>query len=646
MRHAERPRRLGDPRRGRRDPAPRAHRGRRAGHLLVGRLALGPGAPGQPARVPDAALRRRRAAPPRRARCATCTCGTTTTGSARCRHGVDPSCAEHIGRPLVAVPDPWGCHDSWSDALQGAAARRARTRWASRWRRSRRPSATAPASTATRCCAPYATAREIDAVLAQHRTKKAEPAAERRARRAGGRGDGRLGRRRRRGRRRRAPASAASRSSPTAATAAATPPRSRRTTTRPPTSPTPARSATTTAPPTSRRRTRASWSGRSTGRCAGPSSTSTSSRPAWTTRRPGRRSPSATSWSRRSSGLPRPAWFGYGFVGFAGVQKMSSSAGGAPTAEDALRVLEAPILRWLYVRRQPKQTFDIDFGPEVVRLYDEWDALARKAADPDKRDAQVLAYERAVGDRAAGPLPAPAVVVPFRLLVLGRRRDRRLGRADQPDRRHIGHAHDSVDDLEPRLSRAMAWTARVRRRRPTAPTVRDDARRRPRSRRCRRPASASGSRCCSTGCRAELELDAGDRAGLRRAQAGARAGPRRQADRRGEGGPEGVLPAALPPARRRRARPAAADAGRGARAPSGCGRCSAPSPAARRTPRGWSRAGTPSSAPTRRSSPIARAAERRAAARQRRKPRLGSCSHGTGPWPFQPLRRSRSRLRW
>ena len=101
--------------------------------------------------------------------------------------------------------------------------------------------------------------------------------------------------------------------------------------------------------------------------------------------------------------MPRPAWFGYGFVGFAGVQKMSSSAGGAPTAEDALRVLEAPILRWLYVRRNPKQTFDIDFGPEVVRLYDEWDSLTRKAADPEKRDIQVLAWERAAatGVRAA-----------------------------------------------------------------------------------------------------------------------------------------------------------------------------------------------------------------------------------------------------
>src|SRR6188508_3765840 len=24
--------------------------------------------------------------------------------------GVDPSWADHIGRPLSAVPDPWGCH--------------------------------------------------------------------------------------------------------------------------------------------------------------------------------------------------------------------------------------------------------------------------------------------------------------------------------------------------------------------------------------------------------------------------------------------------------------------------------------------------------------------------------------------------------
>ena len=156
---------------------------------------------------------------------------------------------------------------------------------------------------------------------------------------------------------------------------------------------------------------------------------------------------------------PRPSWFGYSFVGFAGMTKMSSSKGGVPTALDALRVLEAPILRWLYVRRQPKQAFDIDFGPEVVRLYDEWDALGRKAADPSRRDAHVLAFERAASTSTAGRMPTPEVVVPFR--VLSSVADVTAGSAEQISRivSDVGHAHDSVAQLEPRLSKAMAWVS-------------------------------------------------------------------------------------------------------------------------------------------------------------------------------------------
>jgi len=152
-----------------------------------------------------------------------------------------------------------------------------------------------------------------------------------------------------------------------------------------------------------------------------------------------------------------PSYVAYAFVGFAGMQKMSSSAGGVPTAADALRILEPPILRWLYARRQPKQAFDIDFGPEVVRLYDEWDSLARKAADPGKRDAQVLARERAVATSSAGTLPSPKVVVPFRLL--SSVADVTAGSAELISRivGDVGHAHDSVEDLEPRLGRAMTW---------------------------------------------------------------------------------------------------------------------------------------------------------------------------------------------
>ncbi len=153
-------------------------------------------------------------------------------------------------------------------------------------------------------------------------------------------------------------------------------------------------------------------------------------------------------------------WFvGYSFVGAGGQVKMSSSRGGVPTATDALRILEAPILRWLYVRRQPKQAFNVDFGPEVVRLYDEWDTLGKKAADPDRRDAHVLAFERASSTQHAGVLPTPAVPVPFRLL--SSVADVTAGSADLISAvvTGAGYPHDSVGDLEPRLDKAMTWMA-------------------------------------------------------------------------------------------------------------------------------------------------------------------------------------------
>lgn len=152
-----------------------------------------------------------------------------------------------------------------------------------------------------------------------------------------------------------------------------------------------------------------------------------------------------------------PSFVGYSFVGAGGQVKMSSSRGGVPTAADALQILEAPMLRWLYVRRAPKQAFTVDFGPEVVRLYDEWDSLTRKAADPAKRDPQVLAWERASATAAAGTLPTPRVVVPFRLL--SSVADVTAGSSELIGRivADVGHEHGGVADLEPRLTKAMTW---------------------------------------------------------------------------------------------------------------------------------------------------------------------------------------------
>ena len=77
-----------------------------------------------------------------------------------------------------------------------------------------------------------------------------------------------------------------------------------------------------------------------------------------------------------------PLHFGYAFVGTSGgSSKMSGSAGGAPTPADALEIFEAPLVRWLYARRRPEQSITLAFDAEVGRVYDEWDALSRKVAD-------------------------------------------------------------------------------------------------------------------------------------------------------------------------------------------------------------------------------------------------------------------------
>ncbi len=102
-----------------------------------------------------------------------------------------------------------------------------------------------------------------------------------------------------------------------------------------------------------------------------------------------------------------PLHFGYAFVGTAGgSSKMSSSSGGAPTPTDALEILEAPLVRWLYARRRPEQSFTIAFNVEVGRTYDEWDALTRKIADGTAEPGALPAYAaRPPPPRARCPSP-------------------------------------------------------------------------------------------------------------------------------------------------------------------------------------------------------------------------------------------------
>lgn len=148
----------------------------------------------------------------------------------------------------------------------------------------------------------------------------------------------------------------------------------------------------------------------------------------------------------------------YAFVGISGMAKMSSSKGGVPIPADALRIMEAPLLRWLYARRRPNQSFKIAFDQEIQRLYDEWDALERKIADGSVQAADAAAYSRATRT-AARELPRTPRALPYRTLASVV--DITAG-AEQQTLRILGDLDPadpltSLDEARPRLDKAENW---------------------------------------------------------------------------------------------------------------------------------------------------------------------------------------------
>ncbi len=148
----------------------------------------------------------------------------------------------------------------------------------------------------------------------------------------------------------------------------------------------------------------------------------------------------------------------YAFVGISGMAKMSSSKGGVPTPGDALKIMEPQLLRWLYARRRPNQSFKIAFDQEIQRLYDEWDKLEGKVADGSALPGDVAAHSRAVGT-ATGELPRTPRPMAYRTLASVA--DITAGAEDQTLRilSELDPAHPlaSLDDVRPRLDRAEAW---------------------------------------------------------------------------------------------------------------------------------------------------------------------------------------------
>lgn len=161
---------------------------------------------------------------------------------------------------------------------------------------------------------------------------------------------------------------------------------------------------------------------------------------------------------RKVFGGDQPIGPMYAFVGISGMAKMSSSKGGVPTPGDALKIMEAPLLRWLYARRKPNQSFKIAFDQEIQRLYDEWDKLEAKVADGTVLPADAAAHSRAART-AAGELPRTPRPLPYRTLASVV--DITAGHDEQTLRilSDLDPANPvtSLDETRPRLDRAQHW---------------------------------------------------------------------------------------------------------------------------------------------------------------------------------------------
>ncbi len=74
-------------------------------------------------------------------------------------------------------------------------------------------------------------------------------------------------------------------------------------------------------------------------------------------------------------GFEAPVFVEYKFVGIQGLgAKMSGSKGNAVSPLELLEIYEPDVLKWLYFRKSPDQSFELAFNTDIYRQYEEYDA--------------------------------------------------------------------------------------------------------------------------------------------------------------------------------------------------------------------------------------------------------------------------------
>ncbi len=83
----------------------------------------------------------------------------------------------------------------------------------------------------------------------------------------------------------------------------------------------------------------------------------------------------------------------YDWVRIKGGKEFSSSTGNVLTINDVLEVYEPEILRYLFVGKKPKTGFQISFDNDIIKIYEDYDALEKKYYDKKTNQKEKRIYE-------------------------------------------------------------------------------------------------------------------------------------------------------------------------------------------------------------------------------------------------------------
>lgn len=130
---------------------------------------------------------------------------------------------------------------------------------------------------------------------------------------------------------------------------------------------------------------------------------------------PGGSYDAASEIAKRVFDCSAPIFAEYKFVGIQGLgAKMSGSKGNAISPKELLGIYDPVVLKWLYMRKSPSQSFMLAFDSEIYRQYDEFDRDAKQYFS-GQADPQLAAmFERSIGSLGDAAIRE---VMPFRQAV-------------------------------------------------------------------------------------------------------------------------------------------------------------------------------------------------------------------------------------